>query len=141
LKPEAALRALTLSTAEILGISEQLGSIEPGKIANLVIADGDIFNEKTKVKMVFVDGRRYEVHEPSRPTDPPSFNLTGKWSLTVNSPDGGVQATAELNMAQDGTLTGTVIGHFGTSEITTGYVSGNRFSFSVIVALPSGSVN
>ena len=34
-----------------------MGSIAPGKIANLVVTDGDIFNEKTKVKHVFVDGR------------------------------------------------------------------------------------
>ena len=63
LAPEAALRAFTLDAADILGVSDRLGSIQPGKIANLVVADGDLWNEKTKVKHVFVDGRWFEIHE------------------------------------------------------------------------------
>ena len=63
LSSDAALRAFTLDAAEILGVADRLGSIEPGKIANLVVADGDLFGEKTKVKHVFVDGRHFEVHE------------------------------------------------------------------------------
>jgi imidazolonepropionase-like amidohydrolase len=67
LAPEAALRALTLDAADILGLSDRLGSIAPGKIANLVITDGDIFSEKTKVKHVFVDGQWFVVHEEAPP--------------------------------------------------------------------------
>lgn len=60
LTPEAALRAFTLSAAEIYGVDERLGSIEKGKIANLIVADGELFQEKTRVKYVFVDGIKYE---------------------------------------------------------------------------------
>jgi imidazolonepropionase-like amidohydrolase len=67
LAPDAALRALTLDAADILGLSDRLGSIAPGKIANLVVTDGDIFNEKTKVKHVFVDGRWFVIHEETPP--------------------------------------------------------------------------
>jgi hypothetical protein len=70
LAPEAALRAFTLDAADILGLSDRLGSITPGKIANLVITDGDIFNEKTKVKHVFVDGRWFVIHEEAPPEKP-----------------------------------------------------------------------
>ena len=63
LSPDAALRAFTADSAEILGVSDRMGSIAPGKIANLVVTDGDIFGEKTKVKHVFVDGRWFEIHE------------------------------------------------------------------------------
>ena len=63
LAPDAALRAFTSDSAEILGLSDRMGSITPGKIANLVVADGDIFGEKTKVKHVFIDGRWFEIHE------------------------------------------------------------------------------
>lgn len=63
LGPDAALRAFTLDAASTLGVSDRMGSIEPGKIANLVVTEGEIFNEKTKVKHVFVDGRWFEVHE------------------------------------------------------------------------------
>jgi imidazolonepropionase-like amidohydrolase len=70
LAPDAALRALTLDAADILGLSDRLGSIAPGKIANLVVTDGDIFNEKTKVKHVFVDGRWFVIHEETPPEKP-----------------------------------------------------------------------
>jgi imidazolonepropionase-like amidohydrolase len=70
LAPDAALRALTLDSAEILGLSDRLGSIAPGKIANLVVSDGDIFNEKSKVKHVFVDGRWFVIHEETPPEKP-----------------------------------------------------------------------
>ena len=55
-----AIRALTLSPAEIFGVADRLGSIDKGKIANLVVTDGDIFTERTKVKYVFVDGAKFE---------------------------------------------------------------------------------
>ncbi len=71
LSPEAALRAFTLDAAEILGVSDRMGSIQAGKIANLVVTDGDIFNEKTKMKHVFVDGRWFEIHEESKPPEKP----------------------------------------------------------------------
>src|ERR1700723_636792 len=67
LAPDAALRALTLDAADILGLSDRLGSITPGKIANLTITDGDLFNEKPKVKHVFVDGRWFVIHEEAPP--------------------------------------------------------------------------
>jgi imidazolonepropionase-like amidohydrolase len=67
LAPDAALQALTLDAADILGLSDRLGSITPGKIANLTITDGDLFNEKTKVKHVFVDGRWFVIHEQAPP--------------------------------------------------------------------------
>lgn len=60
LKPEQAVRAMTLSPAEIYGVADRLGSIDKGKIANLVVTKGDLFQEKTQVKYVFVDGTKFE---------------------------------------------------------------------------------
>lgn len=60
LTADAALRALTLTPAEIYGVASRLGSIDRGKIANLVVADGDLWAEKTKIKYVFVDGKQFE---------------------------------------------------------------------------------
>jgi imidazolonepropionase-like amidohydrolase len=57
LPAEAAIRALTINAATMAGAADRVGSIEKGKIANLVITDGDLFAEKTTVKQVFVDGR------------------------------------------------------------------------------------
>jgi imidazolonepropionase-like amidohydrolase len=63
LSKEAALRAMTLSAAEIYGVGDRLGSLEPGKIANVVVTDGELFDEETKVKMVFIDGVKFNVRE------------------------------------------------------------------------------
>ncbi len=56
-KPEDALRALTLSAAEILGVSDQIGSLDAGKRGDVVIADGDPFELTTNIVAVFVNGR------------------------------------------------------------------------------------
>jgi imidazolonepropionase-like amidohydrolase len=56
-----ALEALTIRPAEIAGVAEQLGSIEAGKIANLVVARGEPLAEGTQLRMVFVDGIRHDV--------------------------------------------------------------------------------
>jgi imidazolonepropionase-like amidohydrolase len=71
LTSDAALRAFTVDGAEILGLGDRLGGIAPGKIANLVVTDGDIFNEKSKVKHVFVDGRWFQIHEEEKPPEKP----------------------------------------------------------------------
>jgi imidazolonepropionase-like amidohydrolase len=67
LPADAALRALTLTPAEIYNVSDRLGSIDKGKIANLVVADGDLFATNTKVKYVFVDGTKFEPTEDATP--------------------------------------------------------------------------
>ncbi len=60
LSQEAAVRALTLSPAELFGVADRLGSIEEGKIANVIVTTGDLFAEGTEVRMVFVDGQSFE---------------------------------------------------------------------------------
>ncbi|MEX2467993.1 MAG: amidohydrolase family protein [Gemmatimonadota bacterium] len=56
-----AIRALTLSPAEIFGVADRLGSVEAGKIANVVVASGDLFEPGTRIETVFVDGARFDV--------------------------------------------------------------------------------
>lgn len=78
LSPDDALRAFTLNAAEIFGEGDRLGSITPGKIANLVVTDGDLFAEKTKVKDVFVDGRWFEIHEEAKTGKPGDHEKSGE---------------------------------------------------------------
>ena len=59
----AAVRALTINAAKIFGVADRLGSLESGKIANLLVTEGELFEENTVVQMVFVDGRRYVIHK------------------------------------------------------------------------------
>ncbi len=70
-----AVRAMTIEPAAIYGVADRLGTIETGKIANLTVTDGDWFEEKTKVKFVLVDGKKYEP-EPEMP--PPAANGRGR---------------------------------------------------------------
>lgn len=57
LAPEAALRAVTLSPAEIFGVADRFGSIEVGKVANLVVTTGDMLEARTDTRYLFIDGR------------------------------------------------------------------------------------
>ena len=80
-----ALRAMTLAPAEIYGVADRLGTIEKGKIANLVVTKGDLFGEKTEVKFIIVDGRKFEPEpEPESPGGPP-----GAASRTGPGEEGG----------------------------------------------------
>ncbi len=138
LNPDAALRAMTLSPSEIFGVADRLGSIENGKIANLVITDGDLFNEKTKIKFVFVDGRRFTIHEPEKPKDSPKGDLTGKWKLAYTTPEGTEESTADLTMATDGALSGTFTSKRGTQTILSGSLSADKFTFTINIVLEDG---
>lgn len=53
---EEALKAITLYPAQILGLADRYGSVEPGKVANLVVTTGDALELRTEVKHVFING-------------------------------------------------------------------------------------
>jgi imidazolonepropionase-like amidohydrolase len=55
---DEALKAITLNPAEIWGVADQLGSLDVGKTANVVVADGDPLDVKTDVKRIFIAGRQ-----------------------------------------------------------------------------------
>lgn len=57
LSKDDALKSVTLYPAQILGVADQLGSIDVGKMANIVVTDGDILEPRTNVKYVFIEGR------------------------------------------------------------------------------------
>jgi imidazolonepropionase-like amidohydrolase len=58
---EDAVRGLTLNAAKMLGVSDRLGSIEPGKEATLFIADGDVLDLKAQVKRMWIRGREVDL--------------------------------------------------------------------------------
>ncbi|MGH9834270.1 MAG: amidohydrolase family protein, partial [Blastocatellia bacterium] len=129
-----AIKALTIYPAEIFGVAEQLGSIEKGKIANLVVTSGDLFDRRSQVKHVFVDGKPYEIKAPAptqagpggrfggpggrpgggRPNpEATAASVAGSWTVTSESPQGPIQLT--FNLKQEGaTISGEVGSPFGT---------------------------
>lgn len=60
-------KAVTLYPAQIMNVADRMGSIEPGKMANLVITDGDMLEARTHVRYLFIDGVRLPL--TSRHTD------------------------------------------------------------------------
>lgn len=66
LPADAALAALTIDGARLLGVDDAVGTIDPGKLGNLVVTDGDWFAEETRVRHVVVAG---EVFEPAARTE------------------------------------------------------------------------
>ena len=75
LSEEDALAALTTSPAKEFGQSKRLGKIAPRFIANLVITNGNYFDETSKVNSVWIDGNEYEV------SPDPLVNTNGNWLL------------------------------------------------------------
>ena len=76
LSQEAALAALTVNPARMLGIEARQGTLERGKLANMVVVDGDIFASGSTIRDVWVQGERYVV-TPGAAVDP-----RGTWSIT-----------------------------------------------------------
>ena len=70
LTSDAALRALTIDAAKIFGVERQLGTIEAGKIANVIVMTGDFLDAKTKVKMLYIDGRKIDPAKTVPPATP-----------------------------------------------------------------------
>jgi hypothetical protein len=111
-----ALRAFTIWPAEILGVENQLGTIEAGKIANLTVTRGDLFDRNSRVAHVFIDGRPVDL-KPAGGGGPGRNNLSGMWNVNVDLGQGDKAIT--LNLQQEGEhLTGSIAGSLGAGEIS-----------------------
>ena len=94
LSGEAALAALTTTPAELLGAEKSLGTIEPGKLACLVVADGDVFQTKTKLLETWVEGTRFELQEAAR------LDARGGWAFEFGDQPGKF---SRIHLAVSGT--------------------------------------
>ncbi|MAE76424.1 MAG: hypothetical protein CMJ85_06125, partial [Planctomycetes bacterium] len=98
LSVQAALSALTVTPAKLLGISARAGTIAPERIANLVVTDGPLFGEKTRILETWIDGRRHVITRVAK-ADP-----RGNWSATLAFPGGTDKRQVAITIA--GKLTG-----------------------------------
>ena len=102
LPPSSALRALTITPAEWFGVADRLGTIEPGKSASFLVADGDLFDKKTKVVATWIDGQRFEI-EKAKPAD-----VRGEWQVKLTNADGTTQTYQAKITGDPEKLQGTV---------------------------------
>lgn len=159
LPKDEALKALTLYPAQIFGVGEQLGSLEAGKIANVVVTSGDLFDRRTQVKYIFVDGAQYEVKAPAptmagpggpggrgmRPGGPggggggAAMAAAGAWTLQINSPQGQVTSTLTLQAGGSG-LTGEISSPLGSSKVSDVQLNGNELTFSYVINVQGNEI-
>jgi imidazolonepropionase-like amidohydrolase len=153
LSKDEALRALTINAAEIFGAADQLGTIEVGKIANLVVASGDLLAKDTRIRHVFIDGDQIELKKPDpaparggmgggRPGGPPAgpaVDPAGTWSLVVQTPQGDVDAQLTLNKDGD-QVGGTLTSHLGNVPIKRGRVTGNQIRLITNIEMGGQSI-
>jgi imidazolonepropionase-like amidohydrolase len=157
LSKDAAIRAMTLSPAEIFGVNDRLGSIETGKIANLTVVRGDLFGQQKTVTHVFVDGKLFEPKPPETPAgrgpggrgpggpgggaNPSALpNVGGGYAINIAAP--GQALTGTLTLTQQGNqLTGTMVTELGTTTIRDGRVTQNGFSFAGTVVFGGQSID
>ncbi len=150
LSKEDAVKAMTLNAAEILGVSDRLGSIEAGKIANLVVSRGDILSKDKAITHVFVDGKLFEQKPPAPPAERRGgaaiadtakvLQVGGTWSITIEVP--GQPLPVTLNLTQNGDkITGQMqAGQLGNSEIKNGMVTATGMSFDALVNFGGQSI-
>jgi imidazolonepropionase-like amidohydrolase len=145
LSQDAAIRAMTLGTAEIFGVSDRIGSIENGKIANLTVVRGDALKKDRVVTHVFVDGKMFEIKAPparptgGRPNGAPA-TVAGIYNISIDVP--GQLLTGTLNLRQQGTeITGTMVTQLGTTQIRDGRVTADGFSFGGSVVFGGATID
>ncbi len=115
LSRDDALRALTIWPAEILGVADRLGSVEAGKIANLTITRGDLFDRTPRIAHVFIDGRQVDLRPATSAGQ--TGSATGTWTLNVNLGSGDTDVTMVLQ--QEGErLRGSIQGGLGSGDIS-----------------------
>jgi imidazolonepropionase-like amidohydrolase len=133
LTKDRAVRALTVDAAQLLGVADRMGSVETGKIANLTVVRGDIFESGARVTQVFVDGRPIEVRQPA-PSAP--SGVAGQWNVTVTLE--GRERAITLRLTPEGDrLRGEIQGALGTSQISNGSISDSgemRFTVPLTLA-------
>lgn len=142
LTEDQALSALTTTPAKLLGISDRVGSVDPGKIANLVITDKSYFNEKSKIRWVFIDGIPYknEVKEESKPTTGTRADASGAWSYSTDTPQGTL--TGKIVIKKSGeSLSGTITSSLapGESELRDVKLEGNKLTATYTATLQGNS--
>ncbi|MGQ0723512.1 MAG: amidohydrolase family protein [Candidatus Eiseniibacteriota bacterium] len=81
LSADAALAALTTEPARVLGIEDRVGTIAPGKAADLVVTTGPLFDPATKLEEVWIDGVRHG----EDPRQAQEADVKGKWDLSIGA--------------------------------------------------------
>lgn len=118
LSEERALRALTTLPARLCGVDRYVGTIEPGKVANFVVCDGDLFADGTDVLAVWAAGQKHEFE----PLDRREFR--GTWALQAGNERGTLELGGDALR-----ISGKLVTETDTTKLGEVTVSGDQISF------------
>ncbi len=148
LSADDAIRATTLTSAEILGAADRLGSIEVGKVADLTVVRGtDLFAADSRVTDVWVDGRPHAAAAPVAARGagagggpgPQRPGLEGTWQMQVTL-DGTEHVATLVLRAHDGEVRGQLEGDLGAQDVVNLQVdAAGEIAFSVIITTKEGT--
>jgi imidazolonepropionase-like amidohydrolase len=93
LSEDAALTALTTAPARLLQLDHIAGSVKPGMLANLLITDGELFSEQTKVLESWVAGRQFVISSPKLAD---ADELVGRWPVRFRAGDKNLSLELEF---------------------------------------------
>ncbi|RAI93806.1 amidohydrolase family protein [Algoriphagus yeomjeoni] len=139
LSEKAALAALTTNPASILGLTKVAGSIEKGKMANLILSTDSLFTEDAQIKHIVVDGIIYDYETKAKKKAAKDGNgamkIEGTWEYTSESPagsSGGILVIKKDGSDYSGTITYDDPSGAGkaTSDIKNVNLNGSSLSFS-----------
>jgi hypothetical protein len=146
LPANVALEAVTIRPAEMAGVGEILGSIEAGKIANLVVTSTDITSDSARISAVFVDGIRYQVSPPPAARsgggpggNAPAAQVAGSWTMNMTSPMGPLEMTMALTQSNT-SFTGTMTSQMGSQDVSDGQITGRTVVWTVVLQFGGQSV-
>ena len=132
LPQEKALDALTVGASRFLKLEKALGTVEPGKIANLALVEGEILAKEAKVKFVFADGNKFELKEAAvKDGEKPTVNISGKWEISIE--EAGMKLTMDF-VQEEADLSGKLTTPFGVFDFSGGTVSGNQIYFEMNIS-------
>lgn len=135
LSREDALTALTTGAAAIVGLENALGTVERGKLANLVVTTGDYFADSTDVRFVFVEGVRHEIEARAKKAtgDPNAVvTATGTWTYAVTTPAGAQTGTLTIT-GEPGDLSGEIETDGDVNPLNSITLEGDLVTFSFTI--------
>jgi len=144
LTEEQALASLTTNPANMLGVSNSMGTLEEGKMGNLVVTDGNYFEEGSNVRFVMADGHlfEYEVKKAAAKGDPSaSAKVGGTWAYTVDVPGQTAEGTLTLTQEEE-----DITGELASSQapeatrIENAALAGNTLTFAAPISMGGQSI-
>jgi len=146
LERDKVLAALTTTPAQMLGIDKVAGSLEKGKLGNVILSDKELFTKESNIRFMVVEGTTYEYEKKEKKkkkkkksgdsTDgEASADIAGQWTVVVEVP--GEEQEVELKFSKDGDdYSGVLIDDEGEeTTLESIEINGSALSFSFSVTM------